>query len=174
MNKVINLSGFSSYNSEEISIVEKAHTEGVYADTPANRKLGRVGMSYKKITEKSNQIKNLIIGNKKVKTEPYLSSKNAKKIVSILKDLNIPVEQKKIKGEDCYYFTVGKREYGLEDRGIYIYDEDYIKNDFEANLKQLSKDLNNKEIAKITLDTKAFVHINEKPGPLSKGTVKYK
>ena len=26
--------------------VEKAYTEGIYADTPANRKLGRVGMSY--------------------------------------------------------------------------------------------------------------------------------
>ena len=26
--------------------VEKAYVEGIYADTPANRKLGRVGMSY--------------------------------------------------------------------------------------------------------------------------------
>ena len=30
----------------------KAYTEGVYADTPANRKLGRVGMSYKEWTSK--------------------------------------------------------------------------------------------------------------------------
>ena len=26
--------------------IQKAYTEGVYADTPANRKLGRVGMKY--------------------------------------------------------------------------------------------------------------------------------
>jgi len=36
--------------------VEKAYTEGVYADTPANRKLGRVGMSYK--TTKKEKEKN--------------------------------------------------------------------------------------------------------------------
>lgn len=30
----------------------KAYTEGVYADTPANRKLGRVGMSYAAYAEK--------------------------------------------------------------------------------------------------------------------------
>lgn len=32
-------------------ILEKAFQEGVYADTPANRKLGRVGMSYKQVKE---------------------------------------------------------------------------------------------------------------------------
>jgi DNA-binding winged helix-turn-helix (wHTH) protein len=41
----INLSTFFSLRDKKIS-VEKAYTEGVYADTPANRKLGRVGMSY--------------------------------------------------------------------------------------------------------------------------------
>ena len=35
-----------------IKNLEKAYTEGVYADTPANRKLGRVGMSYKEWTSK--------------------------------------------------------------------------------------------------------------------------
>ena len=33
----------------------KAYTEGIYADTPANRKLGRVGMSYKEWTQKQGQ-----------------------------------------------------------------------------------------------------------------------
>ena len=41
----INLSTFFSLKDKKIS-VEKAYTEGIYADTPANRKLGRVGMSY--------------------------------------------------------------------------------------------------------------------------------
>lgn len=34
--------------------VEKAYTEGIYADTPANRKLGRVGMSYSAYAAKVN------------------------------------------------------------------------------------------------------------------------
>lgn len=41
----INISTFFSLKDKKIS-VEKAYTEGIYADTPANRKLGRVGMSY--------------------------------------------------------------------------------------------------------------------------------
>ena len=32
--------------------MNKGYTEGLYSDTPANRKLGRVGMSYKKYLEK--------------------------------------------------------------------------------------------------------------------------
>lgn len=38
--------------------VEKAYTEGVYSDSPANRKLGRVGMSYKDYAAKVNKEKN--------------------------------------------------------------------------------------------------------------------
>ena len=34
--------------------IEKAYTEGIYADTPANRKLGRVGMSYSAYANKVN------------------------------------------------------------------------------------------------------------------------
>jgi len=41
----INLSGFSQTSlTQEI---EKAYQEGVYSDTPANKKLGRAGMTYK-------------------------------------------------------------------------------------------------------------------------------
>lgn len=39
--KKINLSSFG------VKEIEKGYTEGVYIDSPANRKLGRVGMSYK-------------------------------------------------------------------------------------------------------------------------------
>lgn len=41
----INLSTFFSLKDKKLSI-EKAYIEGIYSDTPANRKLGRVGMSY--------------------------------------------------------------------------------------------------------------------------------
>lgn len=37
--------------------VEKAYEEGVYCDSPANRKLGRVGMTYKEWSQKQNEKK---------------------------------------------------------------------------------------------------------------------
>ena len=43
--KGLNLATFFFLKDRKIS-VEKAYVEGIYADTPANRKLGRVGMSY--------------------------------------------------------------------------------------------------------------------------------
>lgn len=36
-------------NKEIKEVLKAGYTEGVYADTPANRKLGRVGMSYKQV-----------------------------------------------------------------------------------------------------------------------------
>ena len=36
----------------KIKQVSKAYTEGTYADTRANRKLGRVGMSYAEYSKK--------------------------------------------------------------------------------------------------------------------------
>ena len=42
----------ASFYSEE---VEKAYTEGIYSDTPANRKLGRAGMSYKDYADKTHK-----------------------------------------------------------------------------------------------------------------------
>ena len=44
----------ASFYSEDI---QKAYTEGVNSDTPSNRKLGRVGMSYKDFAEKSHKTK---------------------------------------------------------------------------------------------------------------------
>ena len=38
--------------NKRINSVSKAYTEGIYADTPANRKLGRVGMTYAAYAEK--------------------------------------------------------------------------------------------------------------------------
>ena len=41
----------------KLKTISKAYTEGIYADTPANRKLGRVGMSYAEYAEKLKQEK---------------------------------------------------------------------------------------------------------------------
>jgi hypothetical protein len=41
---------------ENIFDLKKAYTEGIYADTPANRKLGRVGMSYNKLKSEDKKI----------------------------------------------------------------------------------------------------------------------
>ena len=40
--------------------ISKAYTEGVYSDTPANRKLGRVGMSYSTYSQKSEEKKSTL------------------------------------------------------------------------------------------------------------------
>lgn len=51
--KTINFNGFSNLHENPTVIeLEKAAQEGIYADTPSNRKLGRVGMSYKQYTAK--------------------------------------------------------------------------------------------------------------------------
>lgn len=44
--KKLNISTFIS--------VSKAYTEGIYADTSTNRKLGRVGMTYAEYNNKKN------------------------------------------------------------------------------------------------------------------------
>jgi len=70
----INLSTFFSIKDRKIS-VEKAYTEGIYADTPANRKLGRVGMSYSEWEDKQNKPE-----EKKIDTiSTYLLEKTLKK-----------------------------------------------------------------------------------------------
>lgn len=62
-NFCLNLSTFFSLEDKKIGI-EKAYTEGIYADTPANRKLGRVGMSYAEWERKNEkQNKNEKIDN---------------------------------------------------------------------------------------------------------------
>ena len=50
--KKLNFSSFK--NVTNVKEVEEAAQEGIYADTPLNRKLGRVGMSY---SDYSNKIK---------------------------------------------------------------------------------------------------------------------
>lgn len=45
-----------SFENFETKELKKAYTEGIYADTPANRKLGRVGMSYIEYANKQKGI----------------------------------------------------------------------------------------------------------------------
>ena len=40
-------------NLKDIKEVSKAYTEGIYLDSPLNRKLGRVGMTYTAYAEKT-------------------------------------------------------------------------------------------------------------------------
>jgi len=63
-----------------IKNLTKAYTEGIYADTPANRKLGRVGMTYAAYAEKVKEGKeNKIEDNKDNYEEEYLKIIDKKK-----------------------------------------------------------------------------------------------
>lgn len=53
MKKNINLSGF--VKASDIKETEKAYTEGVYSDSPLNRKMGRVGITYAAYANKVNK-----------------------------------------------------------------------------------------------------------------------
>lgn len=44
-------------NLKDIKEVSKAYTEGIYLDSPLNRKLGRVGMTYTAYAEKTKASK---------------------------------------------------------------------------------------------------------------------
>lgn len=84
INKKLNISGFSN--------IEKAYTEGIYSDTPANKKLGRVGMTYKEFSEKIKPAQDSDKNKKKIlleKMTSILSSKLGFKI-----DLTIISEKK--------------------------------------------------------------------------------
>lgn len=65
---------YSSLN--EIKFLSKAYTEGVYSDTPINRKLGRVGMSYAEYTQK-------------LKKEGENSNKDIKGSIKKLREINL-------------------------------------------------------------------------------------
>lgn len=68
----------------------KAYTEGIYSDTPLNRKLGRVGMSYKQYKEKFQE------EDKETNKEKNNQSKKAK-VQKILNDTKL---LKKLKGKN--------------------------------------------------------------------------
>ena len=65
----------------KIKYIEKAYTEGVYADSPLNRKLGRVGMSYKKYEE-------MVAAGEKEKAPSYERNYIKNEIPENISDLN--------------------------------------------------------------------------------------
>ena len=91
--------GITFTNLASIQQLNKAATEGIYADTPTNRKLGRVGMSYKVAKEKEEN-----------KEKGENKNLNKKEKINNIKEL-------------CEKFNFeikkGKKEYGTQDR-IYI------------------------------------------------------
>lgn len=52
MTTILKILNNKSKLTSNIKEVQKAYTEGVYSDSPLNRKLGRVGMSYKEYAQK--------------------------------------------------------------------------------------------------------------------------
>ena len=62
----------------EVKDLFKAYTEGIYADTPNNRKLGRVGMSYQ---EYKNKIRN-DYNTEEDKWSSIIKSKEDRKLAS--------------------------------------------------------------------------------------------
>lgn len=63
-------------NKKDITIgfISKAATEGVYIDSPLNRKLGRVGMSYKKYSERIKNAEESVNTHKSVKEITFQNS----------------------------------------------------------------------------------------------------
>lgn len=53
-----------------LGLIKKSYTEGVYADTPQNRKLGRVGMTYAAYNKMIEQHEPKLINVKKQDTIP--------------------------------------------------------------------------------------------------------
>lgn len=96
----------SSFKKEEKPInIEKSYTEGVYSDTPTNRKLGRVGMSYKvynqKIKQSKDQLdkheeaKNSRLDNFIVNKSKIISSSNEEEINKIIDGFGFDIDKSK-------------------------------------------------------------------------------
>ena len=97
----INLSTFFSLEDKKLS-VEKAYTEGIYADTPANRKLGRVGISYAEWESKQG------------KKEEKIDNVSLYRLGKILNDSRIhPMSIKDHKD----YFLISLEENDFKDKG---------------------------------------------------------
>ena len=134
MNKILKIKkpklNFDCFLPEE---VEKAYTEGVYSDSPANRKLGRVGMSYKDYAEKSHKTEE---NDTKEKEDKLIYFKDGK--INVLEStlLKYPLLNK-IKGNIDNFTKENVKKLGVN------YDEvhDFINTLYDKNL-ELSKKIN--------------------------------
>lgn len=71
------------FNKFKINFLSKAYTEGIYADTPANRKLGRVGMTYEAYAEKVKKEKESSSEESEIKE--IIKKEGEKKAAEIIK-----------------------------------------------------------------------------------------
>ena len=79
------------FNKFKINFLSKAYTEGIYADTPANRKLGRVGMTYEAYAEKVKKEKES--SSEESETKEITKKEGEKKAAEIIKKhLDIDVD----------------------------------------------------------------------------------
>jgi len=138
-------------NLIEQASIEKAYTEGVYADTPQNRKLGRVGMSYAAYAEKIKKDNN----NKKEKEENI----NEKKIFKDINDLSF-TEKKSFPFGRKY----GERKIGSANGHIYHIDTPATKKGKYFVDGKVCKDKEEflKKINKLPKEGK-FKNVNELP-----------
>ena len=86
-------------NLRDIKEVSKAYTEGVYSDTPLNRRMGRVGLTYKQYSEKTDTSKNI---EKQRVINILQGSKSYKEIKNSLQNKKVTFEygdKKQVKGK---------------------------------------------------------------------------
>lgn len=113
-----------------IKNLEKAYTEGVYADTPANRKLGRVGMSYKEWTSKQN--------NKEEKIPFKTDKESGKGVYKISNEIKLVYHPASRRRSEPYY----ELEYGdkyKDGKAFDITEKEvkFIYSKFKKNPKEL-------------------------------------
>lgn len=99
---------FDSINKNDISKkirhIEKAYSEGIYNDSPLNRKLGRVGMSYTKYAE-------MVAAGEKEKAPSYNKDYIVNEIPENIADLKFREGRN---GHQIANYTVGTKEVFIE------------------------------------------------------------
>lgn len=156
---------FSSIKKGLIDIfLKKAYTEGVYADTPANRKLGRVGMTYaayasqhseeiakKKVAQEKDKSKNLPLIKEKISNLISKFEKTNDIInVETKEGVSIRLERKESKegnhfskaivkkGDKVRTFDFKAKEDLVNSLANYIYQEKLTLNDEEIKREKVN------------------------------------
>lgn len=124
---------FSNINKNDLTTrfnkkeqLEKAYTEGIYCDSPANRKLGRVGMSYEEYAKMVGEQQKEKVNKKEKKEIPEsiqdltFKNENGKKVASYFvdkKDVTIEITKEEKYQDKQYKMTVkeeGKENFIVE------------------------------------------------------------
>ena len=145
-----------------IKQISKAYTEGVYSDTPANRKLGRVGMSYKNYSEQKeiksdinkSELNEISIVKKGSKVDkevynlvPSFSNSIRESRFAILEDGKVIAGLMRGEEGDSYKADIAivpsQRNKGLSKKLIMAMIKDFVDN---SKTKQIKLDIVNKKI----------------------------